>query len=413
MWSTPTLPGHGIAAVFDKSDKKCWTYRCNVCNKWQRLTEDNIRQKKGPVSLVQRIKAHDVSVVIEDGTFAYVCVKCGQRINRINVPQRWQAFGSDNAEYSGYNVSQLDAVWISADKIMRNLLNAKFTRHWYNYDLGIPWLGEVGSPTKGWILTLVNPAVPCRAAPDHFRSHYTNLRVGVGIDWGKRNWAVAVAECEEWSKPTVIAMDMFVDTRDPDDTIRWALNFIERWQAIGIADAGHGHDRVPKLWQALGTRFFACQYLTGRRESRVLNTCEPSFGPNPPPLTQSTAVVTVDKTAAMKVLLSRIHRRDFAFANLGEENLLEFDRHVRNMAIVVEETKRGVTLETWRSLGDDHYLNCLLYADIALNWSKRREPHVSDVSFDGVVEDAFIDSGMPTGDDISMLASYFNDFSGS
>lgn len=414
-FSTPTFPNHGVSAVYEQSDKKVWMYKCPRCGKWQYLTLDNIAQRSGPMSLMQRLENHDPSASVPDGTFDYVCIKCRRSFNRQKAKAHWVAEKNHTCEYSGYYISQLDAVWITPDALMRDMRDLKpGKRPFYNYDLGLEYLGDSGGVVEGWLYTLINPSIPSINSAKHYISHYKNFKTYIGIDWGKTNWAIVLATSDDWSVPMLVWAEQFNDTRDPDDTIAWALGLARRWGASAVvADAGFGADRNPKLHDALRAKFFACQYITSRRESRNPATCEPSFGPNPPSPKDATAVVTVDRTGSLKVILSKLQKKAFGVVHLGDAVLTEVDRHFGNIVIIVDVDRNGVPFEEAKELGDDHYLHAMNYADIAYKWATSRPIRVA--SDDPATEQEYrdlmnqFDNGMLTGEDIQQMYDLFPD----
>jgi phage terminase large subunit GpA-like protein len=117
-WSTPTIPGRGVDYLFSKSDQRFYMHKCDRCGTWQVITmEDNIVQ----------VKPNGVNIVeetIEDDTYEFVCSHCKLPLNRWNMGQYVAKF-PDRKDIRGYHVSQLDAVWVSADEIMRNQFQYK------------------------------------------------------------------------------------------------------------------------------------------------------------------------------------------------------------------------------------------------------------------------------------------------
>lgn len=416
VFSTPTFPGFGVSKKYAQSDKKRWLYKCPSCNQWQTMSRENISQVKGLPSLIQRLEAHDSSASFECGTFVYICAKCRKPLDRWGAKSQWvaEAPGSD---WSGYHMSQCDCVWISADDIMTDLRElGPGLGPFYNYDLGLPYLGDGGSVTKGLILTLVNPNIPPASGRAYFDTSVGRLTVGIGLDWGKRNWCVILAECSAWSKPAILACEVFTDDpRDSEATVRRALDLVSRWGGSGdfgvVADVGYGQDRNPKLYSALGNVFYACQYPPQTPGARKPLTAKPSFGVCPPPPDASSPIVCIDRTASLKALIQELRAGSYQVAALREEVLLELDRHCSNVVITTDVDpskfdKRGIPVEVAVTLGDDHFLHALNYAKIALEHAKRHRVCVGDVDsipYGCGVDEAPGISGVPTFEDVTSL----------
>lgn len=76
---------------------------------------------------------------VREGTFRFICQKCGKALDRwyngqwvSTYPERT----ADGGGTRGYLISQLNAVWISADELKRKELQAKSKQQFYNYVLG-------------------------------------------------------------------------------------------------------------------------------------------------------------------------------------------------------------------------------------------------------------------------------------
>lgn len=418
IFSTPTFPGHGIDGMYQQSNKRRWFYKCNRCGYWQDITRANIKQVAGPTSLVQRLESRDRSAVVEDGTFIIACMHCRKPLDRHRCKMQWVAGVTTHAEYSGYSFSQLDYVWITADDIMRDLRDlgpglGKF----YNYDLGEPYLGDTGEIVKGWISTLINPDIV--STKDRYwidSLGLPNLKIVAGIDWGKVSWILILAECDVWDKPAILAVYSFQDTQNPDDTWRWAIQICRVWKCDAVvADVGYGADRNPYLYKEFGGKFFACQYPAIRSTSQRPITVEPSFGPNPPPITDATSIVKIDRTSSIKAVISMLRNADFQVAALPEFELEQLDQHFRGIVIVVEMSEDGdnTPVEVAKTIGHDHYTHCLNYALIAMKWTKLTAVKLVDVEFNyGSTQniDTRRGSGMPMYSDIGYVSDYLNDF---
>lgn len=76
---------------------------------------------------------------VKEGTYRFVCSHCGRTLDRwyngMWVP-KYSDRTSDGGGTRGYLISQLDAVWISADELKRKELSAKSKQQFYNYVLG-------------------------------------------------------------------------------------------------------------------------------------------------------------------------------------------------------------------------------------------------------------------------------------
>lgn len=123
-WSTPTIPDWGVHKLYKESDQRKWVYRCPHCGLVQQLDyEKNIKLvNPDGIDLIGRI--------VQDGTYEYVCQRCGKPLDRwyggfwdITAPQAGRAHG--------YSISQMDAVWLSASNLKQKELQAPNKQFFY------------------------------------------------------------------------------------------------------------------------------------------------------------------------------------------------------------------------------------------------------------------------------------------
>jgi len=414
IFSTPTYPNHGIDRKYQQSDKKQYLYKCSGCGKWQPLLRINIRQRKGPTDLIQRLEMHDDTALFPPGTFVIACVKCGKPINRALAQQQWVKEITDHRDISGYKSSQLDCVHISADQIMKKLRKLKpglGPFHWYV--LGEPFLGEGGKLAKDFIYTLVDTSFPRFTNGEAVKNKYPGTKIGFGCDWGKSNWWVVKAFIPGRDSPIILAAGFFYDEGDDAKASgKRAARIAKEWAVDAVVcDFGYGEDRNPEMYNAFGYKFFACDY-SGKN-----NTITPTFGPNPPPMGKSLPICKINRDKILKNILldSRYHR--FSIAPLNEQILELMDKHFRAVVIRVYEDEDGSLIEEAVDIGDDHLLHANNYADIALELTKRTGSAVGSIG-DGeyihqqnAIEKTIREQGwnnLVTGDEIAEMADLFS-----
>lgn len=175
-WSTPTVPDYGIHALFTQSDQRVYMHRCDSCGLRQQLDyEKNIEclDEDGVDVLAKTVK---------DGTFRFICQKCGKPLDRWYNGEWVAKYGdrtADGGGTRGYLITQMNAVWISADELKRKELKAKSKQHFYNYVLGNPYQDVALAVKDDDIL---------KNRRDHLHKPLKNRGdyrfISVGIDWG-------------------------------------------------------------------------------------------------------------------------------------------------------------------------------------------------------------------------------------
>lgn len=122
--STPTLPDHGIDALFLESDRRRWLLKCGHCGEWQDLKwESNVD--------LERI--------------ALVCCKCRQTLDVAGMGE-WVPEREGQFEIHGYHLSGL----LNPRLDLRRLISASLAadhsslQQFYNSDLGVSYVPPGG-----------------------------------------------------------------------------------------------------------------------------------------------------------------------------------------------------------------------------------------------------------------------------
>ncbi|MBT9670596.1 hypothetical protein GPK34_00895 [Secundilactobacillus kimchicus] len=176
-WSTPSAPEFGVDARFMESDQRYWMIKCEHCGFWQAMDfEKNVK-------VLDEAGIDRMARIVKPGSTAYVCQKCGKNLeasrwyNAEWVPKLEER--SRNGGARGYRISQMDAVWITSDRIYQDsLTNSK--QWFYNYTLGTPFADE---NAKIYAKDILNHRRKDLETSQSARGDYAYL--SVGIDWGQ------------------------------------------------------------------------------------------------------------------------------------------------------------------------------------------------------------------------------------
>jgi hypothetical protein len=130
-FSHPSLAGHGVDIYWQQSDKKEWNITCTVCR-------------------VEQILSFPDNIDIETKT--YICSSCKKPLtneernsgvwkNKDGVV--WTGTIAGDYQFSGFHVSQMMCLWISAAKILEAKNDPmKDEQYFWNYVLGLPYVGS-------------------------------------------------------------------------------------------------------------------------------------------------------------------------------------------------------------------------------------------------------------------------------
>ena len=142
FFSNPSAPKRGVDDGWLRSDQKHWFIKCD-CGQgnfggWQYL---------------------DWPANVDYAGKRYVCIHCGREITQEHKQGgQWVARYPDR-DISGYWVSQMMAPWIPAKSLIEDELNES-TQYFYNFVLGIPYVGADVTITREIILRNLTEATP-------------------------------------------------------------------------------------------------------------------------------------------------------------------------------------------------------------------------------------------------------------
>lgn len=340
-WSTPTIPGRGVDLQFQKSDQQFYMHKCERCNHWQIINvEDNIIQ----------LNTNGVNLItdeIENGTFDFVCAKCNKSLDRWYNGE-WVAKHPERKGIRGYHISQLNAVWITADDVKRRELKYQSKQLFYNYVIGEPFAAE------GLIITEDDIHSSKRyEEPIHSRQGYD--KIVCGIDWGNENWLI-IFGLKGTGEIDLLDMHMFKDNpQKPLEPVALMATVMTPYDPdLIIADFGYGADRNTYLAQLFKGRVWACKFNTYKGGSKMMDTWN-----------ESSKEISVDKTVKVQRLLHTVKARGIGMWRMDEKMML-ITKHLKNVRIMDEETDDGIVYQVATRIGPDHTAMALVYGLIGI-----------------------------------------------
>ena len=137
-FSTPTIPGFGVSALYDMSDQHQWWVRCSRCNRSQRVNFfKNLRKTR-------------------KGKRYFGCLRCDKKLNR--AKGKWiPKYPERNIR--GYHITQPMCDYIDAHRMWETWERLKKSpagkRKFYNFNLGLEYEDGTESITKSLILNRV------------------------------------------------------------------------------------------------------------------------------------------------------------------------------------------------------------------------------------------------------------------
>lgn len=382
-WSTPTVPDFGIHALFNQSDKRVYMHKCDSCGKHNKLDyEENIE-------CLDESGVDVMAKTVKDGTFRFICKYCGKPLDRwyngewvAEHPDRT----ADGGGTRGYLITQMNAVWISADELKRKELKAKSKQHFYNYVLGHPYQDVALAVQDKDILDNIREDLP---EPLMNRGNYRFI--SAGIDWGNRHW-ITLRGFRDNGRIDLIRIFSVERARGVANIEADLENIINQLipysPDIICADIGDSGNYVDKLIQYFGA---------GKVYGVKVNPNPRSTGQIQPKWADTQSMVTIDKLTQNKK-----HISDMKMGRLGfyapDKELNQYIIHWRNVVIRDEEDeKTGEVYQIITNKGDDHYAQSSVYSMVGME-------HVLEPYITGTQENAFnyttVQSFVPQSTDI-------------
>lgn len=383
-WSTPTIPNFGIHELYERSDQRVYMHKCDSCGFRQQMDyEKNIEclNEDGVDILAKTVK---------EGTFRFICQKCGKPLDRwyngewvAKYPDRTV----DGGGTRGYLITQMNAVWISADTLKRKELEAKSKQHFYNYTLGYPYEDVSLSVRQSDILNNRREDLP---KPMKNRGDYRFI--SVGIDWGNNHW-VTIRGFRDNGHVDLIRMFAVQRSRgvaNIEADLEEIVHSLEPYNPdIICADIGDSGNYVDKLIQFFGK---------GRVYGVKVNPNPRSTGQINPKWSEDRSLVTIDKLTQNKKHITDMKMGRLGFYRNQDQNLDLYIQHWGNVVIRDEEDdKTGEVYQIITNKGDDHYAQSSVYSMVGLE-------HILEPFMLQEEENAFgyttVDSVLPQSTDI-------------
>ena len=181
--STPSLPGRGVNATYEKSCQFEWQVKCLKCGLEQTVDY--------PDNIIQLMDVPHGTSELPKGAYGYRCRKdrCRGHLDRLHG--RWIPRYAERNLIHGYWIPQTICPWISATEVMQKLISYKFKQIWENYVLGRTSIGENVMLSDDDFMSIV-------AGHEMVHSRTPDWdRITVGVDWGHLNWVLVMGRSEE------------------------------------------------------------------------------------------------------------------------------------------------------------------------------------------------------------------------
>jgi len=337
-WSTPTIPDYGISETYNMSDQREWYVKCRRCGKYQLLTF--------PSSLV--------CVDEKKREYEYQCEFCKDTqhkgkpiIDRYDGIYVSQITGIQT-DWRGYFVNQLAAPWISATKIMYKKRRARFESLFWNYVLGMEYLGDN---------VLVTDQDIEQCIIDISRDDVGNMvqksgKIIKGTDWGKISWQICgiPIKMEGMKKLLIYDIRIYNDDDENMHTAQIRAETMKEGCRLMVNDAGYGRSKNRVLLNHFPRRVFSCFYPTTE-----FDTTNKGFKPV---WSDDQSKVSVHRTTQIKYYLQQYRDVNIVIPTYltRNPNWLKFKKQHTNLVVIRHlDEKKQMVMEKIGKIGEDHY----------------------------------------------------------
>lgn len=348
-----TVQDYGIHKLYMQSDQRKWFHKCSHCGYEQVLDYDkNIKQ----------INPDGIDVVgrsVQPGTFQFVCAKCGKPLDRW-YSGHWVTTAPGSGRIHGYQISQMDAVWVSADKLKEEEMRAPSKQFFYNYSLGFPYEDKGATFRSEDIFSHVDDF-----EKPNDRENYKF--VSVGIDWGEHYHSIVTMGMRPTGQIDLMDLTQVprsVGVEHIEEDLNLVVRKLNQYQPdIICADRGFSGNYVDKLIAYYGIDRVFGVIVRSAKSNGDFNA---HFS--------SDNTVTIDKLTQNLITLGNIKRGDIRFwrGSQTDRSVQTLANHWGNVVIRTDEKEDEATHTIQYSKvilrkGADHYAQSQVYSMVGLD----------------------------------------------
>jgi len=346
LWeiSTPSVPGAGINALFERSRQEHFFFPCPSCRRHIQLTYPDCLVITGEYESDPKIKDSHL-----------ICPSCKAKLPHEEKPQylaagKWVSAHPDR-DIRGFHVSQLYSCALHPSELAkaarRAEVSATYEQEFYNSKLGLPHIVAGSNVT----IKDVNSCVwDYRMNEQSYISGENFLTLG--IDVGTRchfeltSWRFSTVadtiDVNEEAFGHVVFAGTFTDFREADTLIR---KYRPRMTVI---------DNLPdtRASKVLAARF-----------PRLVKLCSYSAA-SARDLVDHGEHVTVDRTTWLDLALGRFNAKRIS---LPQDIPHEYKQHMTSLVRIYRQHRTtGENIAMYKKTDDDHYAHARNYNEIAL-----------------------------------------------
>lgn len=353
LWtfSTPTIEGHGINAIFSQSDQRHFFFKCPSCSRFIELTFPKC---------LKFCSDSESDAAINDSYL--ICPECEAKLPHEQKPQFLKTGiwvpAQPGKNVVGFYINQMYSSTVTPGDLAKSFLKGQRDlaeeQEFYNSKLGIVHTPEGNTVTDAEIVSAIGDYV------NGDSEHLKHLPVTIGIDVGKFLHVVVV----RWDINAHATLD--------DINSQAVAHVIHAFKIESLKAGFPELDPIIRIYQpraviidAQPERRSASDFAT--RWNGLVRTCfygDHARGRNL--VLADNNVLTVDRTIWLDTSLGRFHSHTIKLpANIDHE----FKTQIRALTRITRKNSQGNPVSLYlKPAVDDHYAHALNYAEIALKF---------------------------------------------
>lgn len=340
-FSTPTIPGYGVSAIFQKSDQKRWYIKCPHCGKTQHMEfETHVVEKKRKSFKEQQ-------------EYFYRCSnpKCHREITHETIVNgQFIAERPENKDFSGYHIDKM--LTKSATDLVKSKDGYRRLADFYNFDLGRSYSERTVSLTEEIVRDCMSSVFK------FWSSAKPEDGVVMGCDQGDTLWVIFSRKNPINGKRQIIYMEE-IDEKECVDHDPFARldELIQRYNVqCGVIDMNPNKNDARKicLRYADSIPMFMATYASIKGEIVVYN--------------RDDIQVNIDRTEYFKETFNHIYTNQVeipANTTIGEV----FVKHLTSIKKESNKNEETSEIKEWFvAIGPDHLGHANLYNEVAFEY---------------------------------------------
>lgn len=330
-----------------------WVHTCPHCGYEQVLDYEKNIVCNNPKGI------DEIGRIVQPGTFSFVCQKCGGILDRWYDGQ-WVAMAPSIGRAHGYQISQLDAVWVSADDLKRKELQAPSKQFFYNYVIGKPYEDSTSKFYDSDVLDHRRDYLP-----EQQKSRGRYDWISAGIDWGEHYHNIVIMGMLPNGNIDIIGLKSVRRSEGVNELERdlhQVMAYLDQFNPdLIVPDFGYNGNYNDKLSQAFGTdKVYSCIVKSAKSQ----NDYKAHFD-------LSNHRVTIDKLMQNVMMLNNMKRDSIGFYKKVDPALKLFMQHWSNVVIRTDidddAPDPDTIVKTITRKGGDHLAQSSVYAMVGMN----------------------------------------------